>query len=237
MPEESSSSANANSNGENDISISSSSPLSFNSTSRKRYRRRADWSLGPALDLSPDDALAMQMDALQINDSPYRDHGVEVLYRFADIDPFAARGSSYNGRRQDLGQFERFRRLFHAPGYAPLLGHGGYQVVGSIGWEGDEEEEGAPGGSRALRRVRVVPGPLVSAPAASAAAIAAAERGGETLSKIVKPAHFDWLLVQRVGGRADGVWFTASLTRSEFEPQQQAESESEEEGGEEEEGE
>ena len=43
---------------------------------------------------------------------------------------------------------------------------------------------------------------------------------------------FDWLLVQRVGGRADGVWFTASLTRSEFE--QRGESEGEGEGKEEE---
>jgi len=199
---------------------------------RRRYRRREDWSLGPALDLSPDDALRMQMEALRANDRPYRDHGVEVLYRFADIDPFeVGRGSSYGGRRQDLGQFERFRRLFHAPGHAPLLGHGGYEVVGALGWLPSGGEEGP---ARALRRVRVVPGPLVAAPAASAAA-AAAEGGSGTpfpRPSIVKPAHFDWLLVQRVGGRADGVWFTASLTRSEFE--QRGESEGEGEGKEEE---
>lgn len=126
----------------------------------------------------------------------------------------------------DLGQFERFRRLFHAPGYAPLLGHGGFEVVGSLDWDGEPA-------ARALRRVRVVPGPLVSAPAASAAAAAAAaakEREEENQPLLVQPAHFDWLLVQRVGGRADGVWFTASLTRSEFEKEERGE-----EGGEEDE--
>ena len=303
-----SSSSSASPAGDDSLPSSSSSPESMNinaaaaddltiSLFKRKRRRRADWSLGPALDLSPDDALRMQMDALRDNDAPYRDHGVEVLYRFADIDPFAR--SSYSGRSQDLGQFEvrsmfwgarngascgdgggetarrrraprviasfaigdsslipdrisrgkrpsskkknspsfnttpapppplslffhqkphqRFRRLFHAPGYAPLLGHGGFEIVGSLDWE-------EPG--RALRRVRVVPGPLVSAPAASAAAAAAAAaaEGGEdsddpspsSSAVVVQPAHFDWLLVQRVGGRADGVWFTASLTRSEF---------------------
>ena len=34
-----------------------------------------------------DTALVFQ--ALQCNNEPSRDHGVEVLYRFADFDPFA----------------------------------------------------------------------------------------------------------------------------------------------------
>ena len=29
------------------------------------------------------------MQALKENDQPARDHGIEVLYRFADFDPFA----------------------------------------------------------------------------------------------------------------------------------------------------
>ena len=112
-------------------------------------------------------------------------------------------------------------------------------MVGALNWEEP---------ARALRRVRVVPGPLVSAPAASAAAAAAAaaakgkaedkegkEEGAGKEEPIVQPAHFDWLLVQRVGGRADGVWFTASLTRSEFEKggggETSEEEEEEEEGG------
>ncbi len=73
--------------------------------------------------------------ALQQNNHPYIDHGVEVMYRcggcrgwesapgvactftwrhtlrtrrFADFDPFNPR-TLYFGRRMDLGQFERFR--------------------------------------------------------------------------------------------------------------------------------
>jgi hypothetical protein len=41
-------------------------------------RTRADWTLGPSLELSADEALDMQMQALADNDVPYRDHGVEV---------------------------------------------------------------------------------------------------------------------------------------------------------------
>jgi len=41
-------------------------------------RRRRDWSCGPCLALSADEALAAQLDALHTNDRPYRDFGVEV---------------------------------------------------------------------------------------------------------------------------------------------------------------
>ena len=44
----------------------------------RQPRRRSDWSVGPALDLSVDDAVAAQMEALARNDRPYRDFGVEV---------------------------------------------------------------------------------------------------------------------------------------------------------------
>lgn len=63
----------------------------------------------------------MQLQSLQMNNMPYRDHGVEVLYRFANIDPFQR--SAYFGKSLDLGQFERFRRVFFTPWFQPLLGH------------------------------------------------------------------------------------------------------------------
>ncbi len=59
--------------------------------------------------------------SLRQNNEPYVDHGIEVLYRFADIDPFARSG--YFGRRLDLGQFERFRRVLHTSQYRALLSH------------------------------------------------------------------------------------------------------------------
>ncbi len=84
-----------------------------------RPKKRSDWELGPAFDLSQEQAVCMQLQvivwhqhcllaplklsmrsqhiswnslclqALQQNDLPTADHGVEVLYRFADFDPFA----------------------------------------------------------------------------------------------------------------------------------------------------
>ncbi|GFH23010.1 uncharacterized protein HaLaN_20556 [Haematococcus lacustris] len=62
------------------------------------------------------------LQALRHNNTPHVDHGVEVLYRFADFDPFNPR-CSYFGRSFDLGQFERFRRILHTSHYATLLGH------------------------------------------------------------------------------------------------------------------
>ena len=132
-----SSSSSASPAGDDSLPSSSSSPESMNinaaaaddltiSLFKRKRRRRADWSLGPALDLSPDDALRMQMDALRDNDAPYRDHGVEVLYRFADIDPFAR--SSYSGRSQDLGQFE-VRSMFWGARNGASCGDGGGETA------------------------------------------------------------------------------------------------------------
>lgn len=59
---------------------------------------------------------------LRKNNEPYVDHGIEVLYRFADIDPFDIR-ARYFGVKMDLGQFERFRRMFHTQQYRALLNH------------------------------------------------------------------------------------------------------------------
>ena len=85
----------------------------------------------------------------------------------------------------DLGQFERFRRCFHARPLAPLLSHAGWEVVAAFDWDADRGER------RAMRRVRITPAAAVHAAA---------------------PPCYDFTLVARSGGRADGVWFTASLT-------------------------
>lgn len=83
-------------------------------------RRRTE--LWPSLQFSSEDAVQQQLEALRHNNTPHVDHGVEVLYRFADFDPFNPR-CSYFGRSFDLGQFERFRRILHTSHYATLLGH------------------------------------------------------------------------------------------------------------------
>eukprot|EP00850_Spirogloea_muscicola_P018071 SM000162S02349 [mRNA] locus=s162:27992:29043:+ [translate_table: standard] len=73
------------------------------------------------MQLSAEEAAHVQLGALKDNDQPYADHGVEVMYRFAGFDPFQR--SRYFGHTYDLGQFERFRRIFHHSSYRVLLHH------------------------------------------------------------------------------------------------------------------
>ncbi|KAG2483704.1 hypothetical protein HYH03_017423 [Edaphochlamys debaryana] len=86
--------------------------------------------LGPCYDFTAEEALQVQLEALRKNNDPYADHGVEVLYRFSNFDPFTR--SSYFGRSLDLGQFERFRRVMHTPYYATLLDHSSAEVLSSL---------------------------------------------------------------------------------------------------------
>ncbi|CAL8471310.1 g10852 [Coccomyxa elongata] len=84
-------------------------------------RRKKRLDVGPTLDLSKEEAVRLQIEALKHNDTPYQDAGVELLYRFADIDPFTR--SRYFGWSLDLGQFTRFQRVFHMMPYRLLLYH------------------------------------------------------------------------------------------------------------------
>jgi len=77
--------------------------------------------LAPSLWLSPEEAVDAQLAALKNNNSPYVDHGIEILYRFAGFDPWER--STYFGRSLDLGQFERFRRVFSTQCFAALPNH------------------------------------------------------------------------------------------------------------------
>eukprot|EP01023_Acetabularia_acetabulum_P059451 TRINITY_DN7144_c0_g1_i6.p1 TRINITY_DN7144_c0_g1~~TRINITY_DN7144_c0_g1_i6.p1 ORF type:complete len:206 (-),score=11.74 TRINITY_DN7144_c0_g1_i6:53-670(-) len=77
--------------------------------------------LYPQFEFTKEEVLQLQLEALSNNDEPYADHGIEVLYRFASFDPWSR--CRYFGKNQDMGQFERFRRMFHVPAYSPLLNH------------------------------------------------------------------------------------------------------------------
>ncbi|KAJ1264198.1 hypothetical protein BS78_09G244700 [Paspalum vaginatum] len=83
---------------------------------------------GPRLNFSAEEAVQYQLESLKYNDQPRQDYGIEVMYRFAGFDPFER--SSYFGRQFDLGQFERFRRLFHY--YRVLLGHKERKILSSL---------------------------------------------------------------------------------------------------------
>lgn len=91
---------------------------------RKRYT--------PSLEYTREEAIKMQLEALQNNNEPYFDHGIEVLYRFAGrhLDPFLS--SNYFGRPLDLGQFERFRRIMNTECFRILVNHTSYEFLSSL---------------------------------------------------------------------------------------------------------
>lgn len=53
-----------------------------------------------------------------------------VMYRFAAFDPFER--SKFFGRSFDLGQFERFRRVFHTPVRGESRGLAAATIVGDL---------------------------------------------------------------------------------------------------------
>lgn len=130
--------------------------------------------LWPSFEFSKEEAIQLQLDALKDNNKPYPDHGVEILYRFSNLDPFQR--SEYFGRSLDLGQFERFRRVMHTPYYQPLLDHVDVQLLSSF-----EVNEFAY-----KQRLRVT--------------------GTANEQRV-----YEITMIQRLGGRYDGYWFTDSL--------------------------
>ncbi|KAJ7958735.1 DNA-directed RNA polymerase subunit beta [Quillaja saponaria] len=96
----------------------------------KLLQSRKKRPFGPRLNFSAEDAVQNQLHALKYNDQPRQDYGIEVMYRFAGFDPFER--STYFGPFFDLGQFERFRRIFHHSTYRVLLGHKERKVLSSL---------------------------------------------------------------------------------------------------------
>ncbi|XP_076910150.1 uncharacterized protein LOC143567667 [Bidens hawaiensis] len=123
----------------------------FNCTTKSsNYRFRAsadvpdflsvDWlesrrkrPFGPRLSFNAEECVQYQLDALMVNDQPRPDYGVEVMYRFAGFDPFER--SLYFGPSFDLGQFERFRRIFHHSTYRVLLNHKERKILSTLNVE------------------------------------------------------------------------------------------------------
>ncbi|WOL16358.1 hypothetical protein Cni_G25145 [Canna indica] len=113
------------------INASSSSDVpipDFLSSNWLESRRKRPF--GPRLEFTAEEAVQWQLDALEYNDQPRQDYGIEVMYRFAGFDPFER--SSYFGPFFDLGQFERFRRIFHHSTYRVLLGHKQRRILSSL---------------------------------------------------------------------------------------------------------
>ncbi|KAK9682004.1 hypothetical protein RND81_10G043200 [Saponaria officinalis] len=98
---------------------------------RSKFRLRASADVPDFLSADcAEEAVSHQLDALKYNDQPHQDYGIEVMYRFAGFDPFER--STYFGPHFDLGQFERFRRIFHHSSYRVLLGHKERKILSSL---------------------------------------------------------------------------------------------------------
>uniref|UniRef100_A0A804QPT8 Uncharacterized protein n=1 Tax=Zea mays TaxID=4577 RepID=A0A804QPT8_MAIZE len=105
-------------------SAASSDVPDFLSSNWLETRKRKPF--GPRLNFSAEEAVEYQLESLKYNDLPRPDYGIE----FAGFDPFER--STYFGRQFDLGQFERFRRLFHHSTYRVLLGHRERRILSSL---------------------------------------------------------------------------------------------------------
>ena len=69
-------------------------------------------SLHPSPELSPAEVIRIQVEALGRNDSPHKDAGIEITFRFA---------SPTN--KMATGPLDRFIQLVSNPGYRPMLNH------------------------------------------------------------------------------------------------------------------
>ncbi len=65
----------------------------------------------PSPDLSPEEVVRLQVEALQRNDEPRPDAGIETTYRFASP-----------GNRAFTGPLDRFTAMVKGPAYRDLLG-------------------------------------------------------------------------------------------------------------------
>ncbi|PWA82904.1 hypothetical protein CTI12_AA171980 [Artemisia annua] len=112
-------------------SSSSSDVPDFLSVDWLESRRKRPF--GPRLSYNAEECVQYQLEALMYNDQPRPDYGVEVMYRFAGFDPFER--SLYFGPSFDLGQFERFRRIFHHSKYRVLLNHKERKILSTLNVE------------------------------------------------------------------------------------------------------
>lgn len=94
----------------------------------------------PSLALEALDVFALQWAALSAKPPDGRppvpltsDDGLSVLYAFLDLpDAFETRSTYFGDRVLDLGQFERFRRVFATPSFQPLLSHERLVVLSTL---------------------------------------------------------------------------------------------------------
>lgn len=81
--------------------------------------------LVPRPQLSADDVVRIQLDALANNDSPRADAGIEITYRFASP-----------GNRELTGPLPRFIEMVKNPVYGPMVNHQGVEYGETVKRQG-----------------------------------------------------------------------------------------------------
>ena len=66
----------------------------------------------PDPSLSPQDVVSIQIEALQNNDTPYENRGIEITFNFASP-----------ANKSVTGPIERFATMVHNPIYGPMINH------------------------------------------------------------------------------------------------------------------
>ena len=85
--------------------------------------------------LSPERTVDHLLEGLKRNQTapmaPNRDEGIEALYAFASFDVWTI-NNEFFGRKMDLGQFERFKRVLQLQPYVALLQHRSRTVLSAL---------------------------------------------------------------------------------------------------------
>lgn len=76
--------------------------------------------LTPRPDLTPEQVVQYQVSALQHNDDPKSDAGIERVFRFASP-----------SNKQVTGPLEKFVQIVKSPAYSPMLNNASSSIVGS----------------------------------------------------------------------------------------------------------
>ncbi|KAK9818881.1 hypothetical protein WJX74_007479 [Apatococcus lobatus] len=83
----------------------------------------------PSKDLSPEQTVQVQLEALQNNDHPWPSHGVQTMYEFGE-DIGGMERSRYFGYSKDLYHRDHFDGQFLNE-FPDLIGHASYKVISS----------------------------------------------------------------------------------------------------------
>lgn len=110
-------------------------PQSYDAESGSSENHGIKWKDRVALyaQFSAEETLQVLLDALQGNTraGPSQDDSIEALYAFANFDVWEITHVFF-GRRMDLGQFERFKRVMVAAPYDILLAHERRVILSSL---------------------------------------------------------------------------------------------------------